>query len=312
MPPSTMRKMRRTKLLFHLAGILLFTFACGAKPSLTPPSVNLESKMLIDEPPAAPLVEFDPLPTPPFLVPTPTTFPYPEWVTDFSDPILAALANQNPGFHDEFPFVCIYNFQRMDECPRPEEMLNYIDGLSILNQGWFYRFPDSTSGPYYSDMQDEALFLRSSEGKDDRDVMIYNPRLIRENFVLRFDFQFRKTQPEDVAQIQFVQTGDESVFLDISKNKNWSLSSPRQAVSGTFEYFPPERINVIIIMQGSECAVYFNDAPLGYLGGCRSAAVTGPYPWAVSFRMISTTKHAASAVIDNVRLWDLDEIPGLR
>jgi hypothetical protein len=191
-------------------------------------------------------------------------------------------------------------------------MPNFVDDLSALNQGWFYMVPGSGKGPFYADIENGTLFLRSPAGKDDRGVMVYNPYLLHENFVLSFEFQFDKTQPDDIVRFRFSQTADQSVNLDLSKNKGWSFYNTRQANSGTFDYFPPERINITFIMLGGECAVYFNDVPLDYLSDCRSAPMVGSFPWALSFHVLASQGHVAAAAIDNVKLWDLDKIPGLQ
>ncbi len=307
-----MRRTQFSKYLLNLLGVVLLVSACSGEVPSTVQPVEMVPDPFLEEPTATPFTEYEALPTPPVLIHTPEALPYPEWVTDFSDPILAKLANRRPDFQDDFKLVCIYNSQRLDSCPTEDEMPNFIDDLSVLNQGWFYRIPGLRSGPFYSDLKYETLFLTSPKGKTDKDLMVYNPYLMRENFVLSFDFQFKETEPEDIVRFQFSQTKEQSVNLDLVKNKSWSFYNAFQTNSGVFDYFPPELIHITIIMLGRECAVYFNDVPLDYLSDCRSAPVVGSFPWAVSFHVIAAQGRVATAAIDNVKLWDLDKIPSLR
>lgn len=251
----------------------------------------------------------------PFLQPTPTVFvlptftaslappptatatpvpptriipPPPAWTSEFADPILAALAGQYPAYKDDF---------------------------SGYNLGWFYIKRESPDGPFYAHLEDETLLLKIPDEREFRDAMVYNPNMIRRDFVLSVDFKFGKTQPHDILRFQFNQSAGQSVQLDLSKhedwNFDWSLRAPQQTITGTYEYFSPEFINVTIILRGTECAFYLNHDPLGYLSDCRSGSVVEKSPRAVSFHLLSTTGYDALIMIDNVRLWDLEKVPGL-
>lgn len=211
----------------------------------------------------------------------------PEWVADFSDPILKALAGRVPDFKDDF---------------------------SGYNLGWFYVMPGSHAGPYYARIQDEALPLEVTEESGRGNSMAYNPWLIRRNFVLDLDVRFGATATRDVLRFKFDQSADRTVELDLSRNENWSidwnLRNDLQNASGTYDHFPPERIDVMVIMQGSECAVYLNRDPLAYLKDCRPGPLTRPSPLAVSFHLLAARESGAEVILDNVKLWDLDKIPG--
>lgn len=185
-----MRNIRFVKFLLGLACLAMFVAACGTGGALPAQTVNMEPEILIEEPPAASLTEFDPLPTPLILPPTPGALPYPDWVSDFADPVLTRLVNRKPDFQDDFSLVCIYNSQWLDNCPTEDEMPIFIDDLSVRNQGWFHMVPGSNKGPFYADIQNGTLYLRSPVGKDDRELMVYNPYLLHKNFVLSFDFLF--------------------------------------------------------------------------------------------------------------------------
>ena len=272
------------KKLFIPIAVILFSLACSM------------SDLSLPEPVATPYIlpTFTPTPTE---MPTPTATslpptrevePVPSWIARFSDPLLAAVANHPPFFKDDF---------------------------SGYNLGWFYWNRDSQDGPFYVPIQNETISLKMPNGGEYRDSMIYNSHLIRRNFVLSLDFKFGKTQPRDVFRIQFNQSADRSMSLDLSKHEDWSidwsLRNSRQASAGTYENFPPELLNVTIIMRGSACAVYLNHDPLGYLEQCRPGSMVEASPQAVSLHLLSTTGQAAQITLDNVKLWDLDEIPDL-
>jgi hypothetical protein len=224
-------------------------------------------------------------PTLTLLPPYPTAPPIPAWITNFADPILAKLANRKPDFQDDFS----------------------------INRGWFY-VVNSGGEPVYAERYDGTLLLRLPEEAEDRDSMVYNPKLIRKNFVLSLDLRFEHAQPDDTVRFQFNQTTDQSVVLDLTNNNNWNFHwdfhNNWQSNTGTFEHFPPEPIVVTIVMQGNQCAVYLNNAPLDYLSDCRSGPIVQSSRSAVSFHAFATTRHAVTVNFDNLRLWDLDKTPG--
>jgi hypothetical protein len=103
--------------------------------------------------------------------------------------------------------------------------------------------------------------------------------------------------------------------LDLSKSKNWTIHwGPHNnwnSTTGTFDYFAPEHITVLIIMLGEECAVYVNDTPLTYLSDCRPGSIVRSSPRAVTFHMLDDPGNNSAMTIDNVKLWDLDKVTEL-
>ena len=100
--------------------------------------------------------------------------------------------------------------------------------------------------------------------------------------------------------------------LDLFKHQTWTLHwgphNDWQSTTGTYDYYPPQRIPVLVIMHGGECAVYLNDAPLAYVSNCRTGSNFHPSPWAVTFHMLAESGHTAAMTMDNVKMWDLDKI----
>ena len=263
--------------------IVLLTASCApvtALPKAPSPVQPVVTRTMIPFPTSAPMT--------PSSSPTPHGS-FPAWVKDFANPILVSLDGQRPHFQDDF--------------------------TKNLNQGWFYLVPGSRQGPFYAHIEEGTLLIKLPEGQETRDAMVYNPKLVRRNFVLNLDFQFEETQPPDLARFQFDQSADQNVTFDLFKNKTWLLSwgpqEDRQSAAGTFDYFPPERITITIIMKEEACAVVLNDDPLAYAGDCRPAAIVRPSPWAVTFHTISAPRYPAAVTIDNLKFWDLDKVPGL-
>jgi hypothetical protein len=282
-------KMKFVKLLFFLTSAIMITLACGVGNDLsaTPP-VSAPIEILTLPPSVIARQAHTPSPTPAFLLSPPHALTFPAWVADFSDPILVALGGQQPDVQDDF---------------------------AGLNQGWFYFIPNNSGGPFYAHIQDEALLIKLPSENENSDYWVYNPKLIRKDFVLSFDFRFEESQPEDTVRFQFDQTADQSVALDLSKSQiwilHWGARAEWQSTIGAYDNFAPERISVQIIMRGEECAVYLNDTPLTYLNTCRTGSIARSSPWAVTFHMLAEPGHTAVATIDNLKLWDLDKITGL-
>ena len=325
--------MKLAKLLFFFAGAILFILACGVDNAVLPtPSVRAPVETSTISVPVTPRRPRTPTHIPQFIPPTFQPTPFPVWVTDFSDPIMASLHGQVPVFEDDFSPICISeDKKKWKVCSAPEwrkvfgpEMAlatarptldlqpDLQNGYTLLNKGWFYIVPDGPRNPLYAHIDNGALLLKLPEGKEKRDSWVYSPKLIYRNFVLSLDFQFGETQPNDTMRFQFNQTADQSVALDLSKNQTWTIHWGTQAdwqfTSGTFNYFAPEPISVQIVMQGKECAVYLNNAPLTYLSNCRTGPMVYASPMAATFHMLAEPGHIAAVTIDNVKLWDLDEI----
>jgi len=326
--------MKLVKPFFFFAGAILLTLACGVGDDLSPTlPVNAPVDTLTAPPSITPRRAYTLTPTLQIFPPTPQVSPFPVWVTNFSNPILLALDGQRPVFEDDFSPICIDEYKKWKVCSTPEQRTLAIPGLvnatarptldlqpdlqngyALLNKGWYYFGPDNPQKPFYAHIDNGTLLLKLPEGKENKDFWVYNPKLTRKNFVLSFDFQFGETQPDDKLRFQFSQTADQSVALDLSKNQTWTIHwgshSNWQSTTGTFNYFVPERITILIIMQGEKCAVYLNDTPLTYLNNCRTGSIVRASPWAVTFHMLAEPGHIAAATVDNVKLWDLDKVTG--
>jgi hypothetical protein len=204
-------------------------------------------------------------------------------VSEFVAPVLASLDGQVPVYQDDF------------------------DGS--LNHGWFYFLPGSRRNPFQAHIEYETLWVELPRADERRDAWVYNPKLSRDDFVLTFDFQFEETQPPDHARFQFDQSPEHSVMFDVIKDRTWRLrwGLGPDTLQGSFDYFPPERIPVTIIMKGPACAVILNDTPVVYVEHCRPGSMVRSVPWAVSFHVVSQPRYPAAVTIDSIKLWELTD-----
>jgi hypothetical protein len=271
-------KLKRILLLF--ISTILFTLACitGNTSLPLPAATPTETRAVVST--------LIPSPTHTALSPLPTASPQmvsvPLWVTEFSSPIIAAVANRRPDFQDDFS----------------------------RNRGWF-NLISGTAFPLYAELKDEALLLTLPEKT--KDSILFNPMVNRRNFILTLELRFDHNQPDDTVRFQFDRTPKQSIALDLSNNRNWKIhwgsQDNWQSIAGVYEHFPPERIPVTIIVRGTQCAVYFNNDPLTYLHDCNIDSVTRA--WAVSFRLLRDNGSAVVVNFDNLKLWDLDKVPDL-
>ncbi len=270
--------MRPNKVLLLFITTILFTLACLASnlPRSNPPTMPTETQTLTPPPTRIAMAILFPANL--------NATPIPLWVTDFADPIIAAVANRRPDFQDDFS----------------------------LNRRWF-NVMSGVVRPLYGEIHDGMLFLKLPKGT--RDSILYNPQINHRNFVLTLDLRFNHDQPDDTVRFQFDQSPDQSIALDLSNNRNWKFQwgfqDNRQSMTGIYEHFPPEQIPVTIIMQGTQCAVYFNNDPLTYLSNCKAGPSFQSHVWVASFRLLGNTGRAVTVNFDNLKLWDLDKIPGL-
>ena len=270
--------MRPNKVLLPFMTTILFTLACivGNLPRPIPTATPTETRTVT-------------LHLTRIAIPTPfpanlNAAPIPLWVTDFADPIIVAVANRKPDFQDDFS----------------------------LNRRWL-NVMSGVVGPLYAEIYDGMLFLKLPERT--RDSILYNPKMNRRNFLLTLDLRFDHDQPDDTVRFQFDQSPDQSIALDLSNNRNWKFhwgfQDNWQSMAGIYEHFPPEHIPVTIIMRGTQCAVYLNNDPLTYLSNCRASPTFQSHQWIASFRLLRNTGRAVAVKFDNLKLWDLDKIPGL-
>lgn len=270
--------MRSGKVLLFFVTTILLMLACmvGNPPQPTQPAIPIVTRTITSRPTRT---------TAPTLVQEyPKETPIPEWVTEFADPVLTAVADRKPHFQDDFSI--------------------YRGWRSVMSE---------VEGYMTAERDDGMLFLRLPERTEDS--FVYNPRLNHTNFVLTLDLRFSHNLPEDTVRFQFDQFPDQSIILDLTNNNKWKFQwgtqDNLQSTSGVFEQFPPDHLPVTFILRGTECAVFLNDDPLVYSSNCRTAPTTQSQEWTVAFRLLRDSSRAVVVNFDNLKLWDLDRILGL-
>jgi hypothetical protein len=325
------------------AVIALTTIACGFGTSLSTPlpaGQPLEAQTL--PPSVIPRQPRTPTPAPLILPsPTATATAFPAWVTDFSDPILASIDDEYPVFADEFPAICVDERKKWKVCATPERRTYYQsnesnespisdlalatarptldlqpdlkNGYTLLNKGWFYVVPDSPVNPFYARIDSGTLVLSLPTGKTNRDFWVYTPYFLRKNFALQFDLEFYETQPEDTFRFQFEQGGLERFALDLAKNRTWTfhwgVGDAAQSRSGVYEGLSFGTTRALVITRGTRCAIYLNNTPLDYFENCRGNPDIKPSVQSATFHILAEPGHSSVVTIDNVGLWDLDQVP---
>lgn len=327
--------MRRASFLILFMILILLALACTTVNVLTPAPVNTPTpglEVIIPYPMQTARPAPTNTPTPPSVY-TPAVFP--PWVADFSDPLLRRLQFQRASFGDDFPPICIDEFKEWKVCSTPEQRLNYqyplsslvtsiprptLDlqpdlqlGYSLLNSGWFFVVPESKKNPFYAHIDSGTLVLKLPEGKENKDLWVYNPHLMARNFVLQFDLEFGDTQPDDAFKFQFEQAGGEFFALDLTKNKDWAFhwgaGENEQSRTGAYEYFSVAQVRVLIIARDNQCAVYLNNVPLDYFENCRTGVAQKITPKSTTFHILGKPGYSSTLMIDNVQIWDLDKVP---
>jgi hypothetical protein len=333
-------EMKFSKFLFFSWIMILTVLACGLGDDLsTPLPANLTAESWTLPPTMMPRQPRTP--TSVALLPTligMTAFPV--WVTDFSNPIIAAVEGQRPAWEDDFPAICVDEQKEMKVCSTPEQRTYYQanesdrtsiselplatarptldlqpdlqNGYTLLNKGWFYVLSDNPQKLFYANIDNGVLVLSLPNGKANKDFWVYNQHFSQRNFVLQFDLQFDETQPEDTFRFQFEQGRDESFALDLTKNKTWAFHwgsrDAWQSRTGISEQLSFQPIRVLMIARDNQCAVYLNNVPLDYFENCRTDTDVQTSPQSAAFHILAEPGHAAMMTLDNIKMWDLDKI----
>jgi Tol biopolymer transport system component len=191
----------------------------------------------------------------------------------FAEPILAAIADRKPDFADDF---------------------------STADKGW------SASGDQKEGfaIQDGVARLRVSEGS----TFFSNNALSRRDFVLQFDARQVEGDLSSMWQARFhgpyrveVTSKDRKLVVDYDVPDGHSLfdSSNVPAISPL-----GEATRVTIVARGTRCAIYLNDTPVVYFEEPDFYTASGTL-------FFCDSNSPAVCEFDNVKLWNLDNVPGL-
>jgi hypothetical protein len=214
--------------------------------------------------------------------PTPTATPVPTWVTEFSEPILATIANTSPHFEDDF---------------------------SQVSDGWRIEKRDDRCRVK---IQDGAFTMSVEAGRGM--ARCSNPGLRFNNFVLRVDTDFSKLGPRDSAQIGWngITPYHDGLILSLLKEGNWSIdicgnNSCTNFASGWQPISPTRKVAITIISKDREYAIYMDETPVSHINDSEQQLGI------VITLGMDVPSLSASPMIkyDNLKIWNLDYIPNL-
>ncbi len=276
-------KTRKSLLPFGvLAGILIFAvidaflwFRGGslpAAPSL--PATSTPGATRILPPTLTPTVK--PTRT---LRPTPTTTPVPSWVTEFAEPVLAAIANHPPQFQDDFSQESV--------------SWRFVDGNS---QGEM-------------EIKDGALVATIRQGGSEIERFHgHHPAMRFKNFALRVDVDLSKLGSGDATEIQWRGTDDsEGVGFALWKDGRWEVIAythpATYLVAGDQSIDSTQEVTITIISKNAEYAIYLNEALVSYINDSGRTPGIG-----ICLCVLDDIGSSTIVTFDNLKVWDLDKI----
>ena len=215
--------------------------------------------------------------------PTRTTTPVPEWVTDFAEPILAAIADRTPDYQDDFSQAS-QDWQR-------EMRDNCKDKGCVISNG---------------------VLTLSTNGRDSWTVLTIPCYLKFKTFVLRVDVNTSKLHDENAAGIGYDNgynhKGSQFSFEIKNQGRWWYLPEPGLPGwdSGQLPFPYPKIVTFTIIVGDTKSAVYLNDTPVTIREFVAVVNRTG-----LTLRAWSDGTTPAIVEYDNLKIWDLDNVPNL-
>ena len=173
---------------------------------------------------------------------------------------------------------------------------DFEDDFSTGNQGWV---TDNNCG------QIAAGRLRTNILTAEQTTCgVHNPILGITNFVFEIDLTQLSTEIQGSAGVQWRHTPDGlyGVYVDVP-GRRWVLQV-EHLPGATQEWSGPASGRIRVIARGSQFAVYINDTPVFYLRD-------DLYPNGEIDFSLSAGTGPLTVEFDNVKLWNLDNVPGL-
>ncbi len=273
--------------------ILVFSLLAGCSPFLPrdtatqapvdPPETLIPTILPTDS--STPIPSVSPSPRP-----TITATPLPGWVADFAEPILAAIADRPADFQEDFSQVGPGWYLETVNCPNNGCTIS--DGvLSVA------AFP----------VDHKAAWAQQPF-----------PRQKFKTFVMRVDVNTANLNGENTASIIYsdalVENGKFTTVLEydfeLTSSLKWYSLIGKNGIDGSrhgqLPRSVPPLITFTLLSRGSRFAVYLNELPvtLGEYAG-------GRYQPEFSLSAWSDGSGAARVEYDNLKVWNLDNIPGL-
>jgi hypothetical protein len=257
-----------------LRGKVQFPAIAFQRATATPTTTETIATNLVSitpTPSPSPTPAPSPSPTP---APSPSPTPYPEWVTDFAEPILNIIAEHPPDFEDDF----------MTPVQEP--------GYLVING------QDADESEYITD--DGKLEL---EGKFD--MTLGSQQFNAHDFALQYETELYNT--ENLAEMG-IDIGDGKLVFHINPNSGyWGIKFTGHGLgvpdidTGRIEDDIGTFVEILLLAKADRIAVYLNDEPLTFV------QVLWDVENDINQIIISSYGEQFHAAIDNVKFWNLDE-----
>lgn len=202
----------------------------------------------------------------------------------FAEPILAAIANRPPDFED---------------------------GFATADRGWDLVFPGKPPNGDRLEITDGVVRMTLFEGSEG---MVGHVRLISKDFVLMVDSRQLSGSYDSAQMVVWgFPNGHWGQLAIQSGPPYWELSK------GPGDQWPPgpkgsgdvvspigETNHILIVVRGPRLAIYLNDLPVAYI---EDQDLDAPYGKELTFNCGGQADMVCE--FDNVKLWNLENVPGL-
>ena len=233
------------------------------------------------------------LPIPPLTpspCPTITATPLPGWVTEFAEPILAAIADRPADVEEDFSQVGPGWYLEIVDCPNNgctiSDGVLSVAAFPIDHKAAWALQPFHRQG-YTTFVMRVDVNTAYLNGENTASIFYLDPKVENGKFTTVFEYDFELTN----SLKWYSRIGPSGRF----GSRQGQL--PRSA---------PPLITFTLLSRGSRFAVYLNELPvaLGEYAG-------GQFQPEFSLNAWSDGSGAARVEYDNLKVWNLDNIPGL-
>ncbi len=241
----------------------------------------------------SPTVTNTPIPSAtPSTRPTRTATPVPAWVTDFAEPILAAIADAPPDYEEDFSQAGpLWYLEKGENCP--DNGCNLSDGaLSVIalpgnsHDGWAEQPLGSCCLGFKTFVMQVEVDLSELTGENAASIWYVSNIYEDDRFTTKFHLNFELKK--DLSWITWI-------------NPPGVLNDSGQLPGST-----PQPILFTLISRNSMLAVYLNDVPVTFMENAGRQ-------YQPNFELCawSAGTTAADVKFDNAKVWNLENIPSL-
>jgi hypothetical protein len=289
--------MKNIKMSVMVLVMGMFVMSCtvGNIPNNTPTDVSTETQIPATITPTA-IPQLTSTPGPTFTPsPTYTATPLPEWIANFTEPILKAIADRSPTYEDDFsnPYSGWYNGQTTGH---PNVL---ISGEKKYDNGEYYVVANGAT----------AAEPTVCSGVEDRNVGRYT------DFVVEFDVRFVSGTDGD-WQLQFLRSSEGGFKIQLGRTGRIHFRKYDFGLDGSLDFEDSfgnsvhggdEWNHIQLIVQGTKMAAYVNGVPSLYAED--KQALVGSERGYFSINSCNPGSSPLETRWDNFRLWDISNLP---